>query len=223
MVSLDRRRVPRPCSSRLTGPGEVTAELIECDTAITVHNPDLVIATLTGAVDFEAELTVETGRGYRPASEYYENGEEQVIGEIPIDAIFSPGAARSLPHRGRPGRSANRLRQADPGPLDRRHRLPGDGAGRSGEDPPEAPQPLRHVRGGSVRRRVSTEVMRRPRRWTMELIRKLQQGTSDMELSVRASNCLESAQHPHRRGTRPEGRRRSCSRCAASARRRFAR
>ena len=49
------------------GPGDVTAEMIECDTSITVHNPEHVIATLGPGVEFEATFTVETGRGYRPA------------------------------------------------------------------------------------------------------------------------------------------------------------
>jgi DNA-directed RNA polymerase subunit alpha len=73
-----------------TGPGEITADLIEADPSVTVHNPDHVIATLTEAVDFEAELTVGKGRGYEPAAEQYASRDEQVIGEIPIDAVFSP-------------------------------------------------------------------------------------------------------------------------------------
>src|ERR687888_184557 len=50
--------------------------------------PDHVICTLSDAVDFEAELTVGKGRGYQPASEQYGKNEEQVIGVIPIDAVF---------------------------------------------------------------------------------------------------------------------------------------
>jgi DNA-directed RNA polymerase subunit alpha len=73
-----------------TGPGEVTADLIEADTAVTIHNPEHVIATLSDEVDFEAELTVQRGRGYQPASEQYAKRDEQIIGDIPIDAVFSP-------------------------------------------------------------------------------------------------------------------------------------
>src|SRR5690606_19283956 len=36
------------------------------------------------------EFTVSRGRGYQPASEQYDTREDQVIGEIPIDALFSP-------------------------------------------------------------------------------------------------------------------------------------
>ena len=41
---------PKTMKLSAEGPGDVTAELIECDTSITVHNPELVVATLTGAV-----------------------------------------------------------------------------------------------------------------------------------------------------------------------------
>ena len=54
-----------------TGPGEVTADPIEADTAVTIHNPTHVIATLTDEVDFECEMTVAQGRGYPPAAEQY--------------------------------------------------------------------------------------------------------------------------------------------------------
>ena len=64
--------------------------MIEADTSITIHNPQHVIATLTDTIDFEAEFTVESGRGYMPASDQFGRNDEQVIGEIPIDAVFSP-------------------------------------------------------------------------------------------------------------------------------------
>ena len=74
-----------------SGPGEVTADLIEADPSVKVHNPGHVIATLTDAVDFELEMVITRGRGYEPATERHQRScEEQVIGEIPIDALFSP-------------------------------------------------------------------------------------------------------------------------------------
>ncbi len=81
---------PKTMRLSASGPGEVTADLIEADTSITIHNPDHLICTLTDAVDFEAEFTVSKGRGYEPASEQYARRDEQVIGEIPLDAVFSP-------------------------------------------------------------------------------------------------------------------------------------
>src|SRR5262245_19346698 len=62
---------PKTMRLSASGPGDVTADLIEADTAVTIHNPSHLICTLTDAVDFEAELTVAKGRGYQPASEQY--------------------------------------------------------------------------------------------------------------------------------------------------------
>jgi len=85
---------PRTMRLSAEGPGDVTAELIECDASIEIINPDKVIATLTDKIDFDIEFTVEKGRGYMPATEQISKdalkGGDQLIGEIPIDAIFSP-------------------------------------------------------------------------------------------------------------------------------------
>ena len=183
---------PKTMRLAVDGPGDVTAEHIECDTSITVHNPELVIATLTGSVDFEAEFTVETGRGYRPASEYYESGEDQVIGEIPIDAIFSP--VTRVRYRTEAARVGQRT-DYDKLVLD---------IWTNGTVSPE----MAMVEGAKILRKhlnpfvmfdesgesvVSTEVMQTTAE-DMEVFRKLQQSIADLDLSVRASNCLESAQ-----------------------------
>ncbi len=51
-------------------------------------NKDHVIATLTADVPFEIEMVVENGRGYVPSTEHSPNVQE--IGIIPIDAVYSP-------------------------------------------------------------------------------------------------------------------------------------
>jgi DNA-directed RNA polymerase subunit alpha len=56
--------------------------------AFEILNPDHVICSLDEAAHFEIELTIEKGRGYLPAEENKPN--EQVFGFIPIDAIFTP-------------------------------------------------------------------------------------------------------------------------------------
>ncbi|SIS92062.1 DNA-directed RNA polymerase subunit alpha [Belliella pelovolcani] len=53
-----------------------------------VLNPELVICHLDESKSLEVELTVEKGRGYLPAEE--SKPKEQVFGVIPIDAIFTP-------------------------------------------------------------------------------------------------------------------------------------
>jgi DNA-directed RNA polymerase subunit alpha len=56
--------------------------------AFEILNPEHVICTLDESAHFEIELTIEKGRGYVPAEENKPN--EQVFGFIPIDAIFTP-------------------------------------------------------------------------------------------------------------------------------------
>ena len=71
--------------------GAVTAGMIEADPAITVVNTDLVIATLTEDVNFNMTLTVAKGRGYVTAAEHgREEIEEQQVGTIAVDSIYSP-------------------------------------------------------------------------------------------------------------------------------------
>ena len=68
--------------------GVVTAADILHDESVEVINPDHILCTLTDDVPFHVEMTVENGRGYRPAAEGHTDDLE--VGAIPIDAIFSP-------------------------------------------------------------------------------------------------------------------------------------
>ncbi|RUM39860.1 MAG: DNA-directed RNA polymerase subunit alpha [Desulfocapsa sp.] len=70
------------------GPGVVTAADINGGVAVEVMNGEQVICTLTSDIEFHAELTVDWGKGYQPAEK--QNKEELAIGQIPIDAIFTP-------------------------------------------------------------------------------------------------------------------------------------
>jgi len=72
-----------------TGVGEVTAADIVSSTAVEVMNPEQHICTISGKEGvFDAEFEVKWGKGYVPAER--NKSEEQVIGVIPIDAIFTP-------------------------------------------------------------------------------------------------------------------------------------
>jgi DNA-directed RNA polymerase subunit alpha len=70
-----------------SGKGLVTAADIQTDGTVEVINKDHVIAELTGDVPFTIEMVVENGRGYVPAGEHSPNVE---IGIIPVDAVYSP-------------------------------------------------------------------------------------------------------------------------------------
>src|ERR1043165_8334690 len=64
------------------------AEHIEKHTNVyQVMNPDLVICNMENNVNLEVELTITKGRGYVPADE---NSKEHAIGFIPVDAIYTP-------------------------------------------------------------------------------------------------------------------------------------
>ncbi len=69
------------------GAGTVTAADIQLPPEAEIINPDLYLFTVDSDGAFlEIEMTVETGRGYSPAEE---RG-RLPIGELPVDAIFSP-------------------------------------------------------------------------------------------------------------------------------------
>lgn len=68
--------------------GTVTAADIQQDADIEIVNPDQVICTLDGKRRFVAEVEVSCGRGWRPADE--NKYEDQPIGVIAVDTLFSP-------------------------------------------------------------------------------------------------------------------------------------
>jgi DNA-directed RNA polymerase subunit alpha len=68
--------------------GVVSAKDIITDEAVQIINPEHILATLTDDVPFVMEMTVENGRGYRTSDENSE--EDREIGIIPVDSSFSP-------------------------------------------------------------------------------------------------------------------------------------
>lgn len=189
VVSMDSDE-PKTMRLAAEGPGEVTAELIEADPSIRIHNPDKLIATLTDKRDFAIEFTVEKGRGYRPATEHYKRDEDQVIGEIPVDAIFSPvQRVRYRVEDTRVGQRTNYDRLV----LD----VWTDGTCSPDMAMVEAAKILRkHLNPFVQYDAVGSETVpldiAQSDAGDIELYRKLAMPVSDLELSVRASNCLES-------------------------------
>lgn len=182
---------PKTMKLAARGPGEVTADMIQADTAVTILNKDMVIATLTEPIEFEMELTVAKGRGYVPASEQYNSGDEQEIGVIHIDSIYSPvQRVRYKVEDTRVGQRTNYdkltleiwtngtvapdLALVEAAKILRKHLNPFVQYFEIGEE------------------RVS-EAAAAAASVDEELIRKLNMSINELELSVRASNCLESA------------------------------
>ncbi|MFB9757934.1 MULTISPECIES: DNA-directed RNA polymerase subunit alpha [Bacillaceae] len=72
----------------ITGEGVVTAADITHDSDVEILNPDLHVATLAKDAHLRMRLTARRGRGYTPADA--NKREDQPIGVIPIDSIYTP-------------------------------------------------------------------------------------------------------------------------------------
>src|SRR5574342_681602 len=70
------------------GEGPVKASSLTHDSDVEILNPDLHIATLATNGHLRMRLTARRGRGYTPAD--LNKREDQPIGVIPIDSIFTP-------------------------------------------------------------------------------------------------------------------------------------
>lgn len=73
-----------------TGPCEVTARSINCDSEVEILNPDLHIATLGENAKLNMEITLNKGRGYVPAERNKLISGNNIIGVLPIDSIYTP-------------------------------------------------------------------------------------------------------------------------------------
>ena len=175
--------------------GVVTGADVICDDQVEVINRDLVIATMTDDVPFHIEMTVENGRGYVPATEQYQH--EPEVGIIPLDAAFSPvSRVRHHIEETRVGQRTNydklnlelwtngtitpEMALVEAAKILRKHlncfitfREPGPESGPGGG--------LRGMMEATGYSPVD-----------MELEEKLNKSLAELNLSVRATNCLES-------------------------------
>jgi DNA-directed RNA polymerase subunit alpha len=190
IVSLEGDE-PKTMRLQAEGPGQVTADLIEADTSVTIHNKDLVLATLTKSIDFDMEFVVKKGRGYVPASEQYGSGQDREVGWIPVDAIYSPiTRVRYKVEDTRVGQKTNydklTLEVWSNGTIAPEMALV------------EAAKILRKhlnpfVQYFDLGNSTASESASAAARLEEDFIKKLKMPIADLELSVRASNCLESA------------------------------
>lgn len=75
---------------RAEGPCEVTAASIMCDSEVEILNPEMHIATLGEGAKLFMEITLDRGRGYVPGERNKQLAEENVIGLLPVDSIYTP-------------------------------------------------------------------------------------------------------------------------------------
>jgi len=177
--------------------GPVTAGMIETDSSVTIINKDLVLATLTGDVNFELTLTVSKGRGYVTAAENIADEEEQEIGTIAVDSIYSPVTrVRYSTEDARVGQKTDydrlileiwtngtltpEMALVEASKILRKHLSPFVQYFELGSDVAneEAISALRDANKAMI---------------DPELQQKLNMSIQELDLSVRANNCLESA------------------------------
>jgi DNA-directed RNA polymerase subunit alpha len=178
--------------------GLVTAADIVADPSIEVINKDLVLATLTEKVEFKMEMIVENGRGYVPASERIADADrfEQEVGRIMLDAVYSPVTrVRYITENTRVGQRTNydklileiwtdgtitpEMALVEAAKILRKHVNPFIQYFELGEQTVAASEVI--------------EVETQEQVVDEELSQKLTMPIQELELSVRASNCLESA------------------------------
>jgi len=88
LILNSHSKIPKTIYIKKDSKGEIKAKDIKVDETIEVINPGLHIATLTKDAKFEMELEVARGRGYVTAEA--NKREEKTVGFVPIDSIFSP-------------------------------------------------------------------------------------------------------------------------------------
>ena len=175
--------------------GVITAADIVADPAIEVVDKDKVLATLTKDINFEMEMVVENGRGYLPASERIaaEDRFDQEVGKIVLDAVYSPVTrVRYATEDTRVGQRTNYdkliLEIWTNGTVTPEMALV------------EAAKILRKHINSFIQyfeigeETVAEHVTEETPEETVdeELVKKLNTPMAELELSVRASNCLES-------------------------------
>ncbi|MEQ8790328.1 MAG: DNA-directed RNA polymerase subunit alpha [Pirellulaceae bacterium] len=167
--------------------GPITGGDIQTDQDVEIINKDHVLATLTDNVPFMMEMVVENGRGYVPSSEHGMG--EHEIGIIPIDAVYSPVTrVRYQIEETRVGQKTNydkltleiwtngsvdpEMAMVEAAKIFRKHLNPFVQYSELG---PRVYSPVRSSVGSDA-----------------VLDSKLNMTVSDLKLSVRATNCLES-------------------------------
>ncbi|HEY2588556.1 MAG TPA: DNA-directed RNA polymerase subunit alpha [Tepidisphaeraceae bacterium] len=177
--------------------GAITAGMIEADPAITIINKDMVIATLTEDMPFEMTLSVNKGRGYVTAAENIMDTEEQEVGLIAVDSLYSPVTrVRYATEDARVGQKTDydrlileiwtngtispEMALVEASKILRKHLNPFVQYFELGTDTAndEAVAALRDANKAMI---------------DPELQQKLNMSVQELDLSVRANNCLESA------------------------------
>jgi len=174
---------------QLEGPGEVTAAaIVEATSEFEVLNPEQPIATLSDEADILMELRIGRGRGYVPADD--NKRADDPIGVIAVDAIFTP--IRNVRYTVTPARVGERI------DYERLvMEVETDGSITPEEALTSAAQILRDHVNLFISVEQEAEIPAEEKEVDAEVQRirtLLSQSVDDLDLSVRAQNCLKAAQ-----------------------------
>ncbi|MDH4078712.1 MAG: DNA-directed RNA polymerase subunit alpha [Nitrospira sp.] len=177
---------PKTIRLKKKGPGEAKGSDILHDGDVTILTPDLHIATLDKDATLDIEMTIKHGRGYVPAERNKEEG--LPIGVIAIDSIFSPiKRVNFYVENARVGRMTDydklTMEIWTDGTISPRDAL-STGAGILREHLDIFINPEERSEGKSE---AGYEESQR------EVNRNLSRSVNELELSVRAANCLKNA------------------------------
>ncbi|MCD6255110.1 MAG: DNA-directed RNA polymerase subunit alpha [Deltaproteobacteria bacterium] len=180
-----------PCTVRIEkeGEGEVKAGDIITGGLVEVMNPNHHIATLTKDGRLRMEMVVKMGKGYVPAERNVE--EEQPIGVIPTDAIFSPVKKVNFVVR---NTRVGQITDYDKLILE----VWTDGTITPEDAIAEGAKILREqldifIRGKEDEREEEVEQKAEGEEEDLSLNENLYKSVDELELSVRALNCLKNA------------------------------
>lgn len=171
---------------RKKGPGVAKAGDVTHDADIEILNPDLHIATLDKGATLDAEMVVKRGRGYVPAERNKEEG--MAIGVIPVDAIYSPVTrVNYLVENARVGR----MTDYDKLILE----IWTDGSVTPEDALSTAALIVRDHLDIFINVKDKEETISRPpvQEAITEINKNLLRSVNELELSVRAANCLKNA------------------------------
>jgi DNA-directed RNA polymerase subunit alpha len=201
VLNLKRLRVQFPGNEKIKArihkktKGPVTGADVVCDGEVVIVNEDLHIATLTVDREFIVELEIGKGRGYIPADENV--SPDQALGTIPIDSVYSPvQRVRYAIEATRVGKFTNydrlvleiwtdgtitpQMALTEAAKIYRKHLNPFVITDRSNDQRLVAGDP-------------TMSEFNQVNRKQQEMDHLLERPLADLELSVRARNCLDSA------------------------------
>jgi DNA-directed RNA polymerase subunit alpha len=170
------------------GEGRVAAGDIQAGAMVEVLNPDQHICTLAKDAKLRMELTIKQGKGYVPAEKNIE--ENQPIGTIPIDAIFSP--VRKVSYT---------VTQARVGQITDYDKLTleiwSDGSVKPEDALAFAAKILKDQLTIFINFEEETEALEEEVRAEPAFNENLFRNVDELELSVRSANCLKNADIRH--------------------------